>query len=90
MADIQSPHTNSARLSNYIGRTVRLWAKVLKLQGDTAIVQASDGGEVRIKLSRTSNMSDPFIEIVGKVEEANVIVMLACTDLGADFSEWII
>jgi hypothetical protein len=32
-------------------------------------------------------MTDPFVEVVGKVEEANMIVMLACTDLGADFGE---
>jgi hypothetical protein len=70
MAEVQSPHTNSARLPNYLGRTVRLWVKILKvtiaapskpcihrsqtllqLQGDTAIAQASDGGEVKIKLS---------------------------------------
>lgn len=31
MADIQSPHTNSARLPSYIGRTVRLWGKLLKV-----------------------------------------------------------
>ncbi|KAF8499511.1 replication factor A protein 3 [Gautieria morchelliformis] len=87
MADIQSPHTNSAQLPNYLGRTVRLWVKILKLQGDTAIVQASDGGEVKIKLSKTSNMSDPYVEVIGKVEEANVIMMLASTDLGSDFTD---
>lgn len=31
MADIQSPHTNSARLPSYLGRTVRLWVKLLKV-----------------------------------------------------------
>ena len=35
-------------------------------------------------------MSDPFVEVVGKVEENNVVVMLASTDLGSDFSEWLI
>ena len=38
---------NSRLLSQYKGHTVRLTAKVLKLVGDTATVQASDGGEVR-------------------------------------------
>lgn len=32
-------------------------------------------------------MSDPYVEVVGKVEEANVVVMLASTDLGSDFSK---
>ena len=35
MAEIQSPHTNAARLPNYIGRTVRLWGKVLKVAMST-------------------------------------------------------
>jgi hypothetical protein len=32
-------------------------------------------------------MSDPYVEVIGKVEEANVIMMLASTDLGSDFSK---
>ncbi|KIJ36746.1 hypothetical protein M422DRAFT_34110 [Sphaerobolus stellatus SS14] len=74
----QTPHTNSARLGNHIGRT---------LQGDSAIVRASDGGEVKVKLSVAGSLSDNFVEIVGKVEEANVLTMLASTDLGSDFTD---
>ena len=37
---------NSRLLSQYKGHTVRLTAKVLKIVGETATVQASDGGEV--------------------------------------------
>lgn len=36
---------------------------------------------------KNSNMSDPYVEVVGKVEEANVVVMLISTDLGSDFSK---
>ncbi|GJJ14978.1 hypothetical protein Clacol_009248 [Clathrus columnatus] len=50
MSNLQSPHTNSAGLAKYRGRNVRLWAKVLKFQEETAIVQASDGGEVKVKM----------------------------------------
>ncbi|KAF8591312.1 replication factor A protein 3 [Ramaria rubella] len=87
MSDVQSPHTNSSRLANYVGKTVRIWVKVLKLQGNNAIVQASDGGEVKIKLTQNNELSDSFVEVVGRVEEANVIAMLACTDLGSDFTD---
>lgn len=41
---------------------------------------------MRLVLHQTSNMSDPFVEVVGKVEEADLMVMLASTDLGSDFS----
>lgn len=34
-------------------------------------------------------MTDPFVEIIGKAEEGNVMTMLACTDLGSDFSQLI-
>ena len=45
-ADDLPARINSRLLSQYKGQTVRLTAKVLKLSGDTATVQASDGGEV--------------------------------------------
>ena len=35
-------------------------------------------------------MSDPFVEVVGNVEEGNVMKMLASTDLGSDFSKRIL
>lgn len=37
---------NAKTLSQYRGQTVRLTAKVVKLSGEIATVQASDGGEV--------------------------------------------
>ncbi len=43
---------NSRLLSQYKGHTVRLTGKVLKMVGDTATVQASDGGEVSLSLRR--------------------------------------
>jgi hypothetical protein len=37
---------NARYLSEHRGQTVRLPAKIVKLVGDTATVEASDGGEV--------------------------------------------
>jgi len=37
---------NSRLLDQFKGQTVRLTAKVIKLSGDTATVEASDGGQV--------------------------------------------
>lgn len=37
---------NSKTLSEHKGKTVRLTAKVVQIVGDTATVEASDGGQV--------------------------------------------
>lgn len=39
---------NAGLLQKHIGQTVRLTAKVLKLNGETATVEASDGGQVSL------------------------------------------
>lgn len=46
---------NAGLLQKYKGQTVRLTAKVIKLTGETATVEASDGGQVgHILLTNTS------------------------------------
>lgn len=45
---VASARVNSRFLGEHRGQTVRLTAKVTKLVGDTATVEASDGGEVRV------------------------------------------
>jgi len=70
MTEHISTRVNSHRLAAYIGRTIRLVGKTLKvskflhfsarhlfhrtrqIQGDTAIVEASDGGQVEIRLPK--------------------------------------
>lgn len=37
---------NAARLAEYKTQTVRLTGKVVRMDGDTAIIEASDGGQV--------------------------------------------
>lgn len=39
---------NSRLLESYTGQTIRLTAKVIKLNGETATVEASDGGQVSL------------------------------------------
>jgi hypothetical protein len=36
---------NSARLAQYKGQTIRLTGKVVRMDGDTAVIEASDGGQ---------------------------------------------
>jgi replication factor A3 len=50
MAEDATPRVNSARLANYQSRTVRLPCKILEVRSDTALVEASDGGQVQIEL----------------------------------------
>jgi len=82
MAEHSSPRVNSARLAQYIGKTVRLPCRVVKLHGngESAIVEASDGGEVVIKLARVQdvNMTTTHVEVIGKVVDAGTIQMLGC------------
>ncbi|KAL6300385.1 replication factor A protein 3 [Sparassis latifolia] len=82
MADHVSPRVNSARLADHIKQTVRLTCKTLKFKGDTAIVQASDGGEVEIKLLREANMTKQYVEVIGQVVDASTIRMMSCINLG--------
>ncbi|TDL18771.1 replication factor A protein 3 [Rickenella mellea] len=82
MSDQRSPRVNSARLPNYLGQTVRLTCKILKLQGDRTIVQASDGGEVAVIQLSGKSALDPYVEIVGRVEDAQTIKAMTSINMG--------
>jgi len=41
-----SARVNAARLAQYKGQTIRLTGKVVRMDGDTAVIEASDGGQV--------------------------------------------
>ena len=45
---------NARLLDQYKGQTIRLTAKIIKLEGETATVEASDGGQVSRALSSSS------------------------------------
>ncbi|KAK1925038.1 replication factor A protein 3 [Papiliotrema laurentii] len=63
------PRINSRLLNKYQGQTVRLTAKVVNVNGDTATVEASDGGQIGVHLSREMHLSDTFVEIIGTVKD---------------------
>lgn len=52
---------NAKYLSEHKGQTVRLTAKVVNLVGESATVEASDGGEVGIASSKLTIGCDPSI-----------------------------
>ncbi|KAJ1310862.1 hypothetical protein OPQ81_009380 [Rhizoctonia solani] len=69
-----NPRINSARMGQYVGRHVRLTCKVIKAQGDNIIVQASDGGQVEVKLPTGRTATDNYVEILGKVVDSQRMV----------------
>ncbi|KAG9005510.1 hypothetical protein FRB94_001516 [Tulasnella sp. JGI-2019a] len=79
-----TPRVNSALMAKYVGRTVRLTCKIIKLQGETAIVQAADGGQVTVKLLRDSNIQDTYVDIIGKVVDEHTLRMLQVNNWGSD------
>ncbi|KAF9467878.1 replication factor A protein 3 [Collybia nuda] len=84
-SDHISTRVNSARLPDFVGKTVRLACKPIQLNGDMAIVQASDGGEVTIRAMKPDiNTEDGYLEVVGNVLDATTIKMLSYTILGQD------
>lgn len=51
---------NAGLLQSFKGQTVRLTAKVIKLTGETATVEASDGGQVGSSLPRPLSLPPPL------------------------------
>ncbi|KAF8883031.1 replication factor A protein 3 [Infundibulicybe gibba] len=84
MTENTSTRVNSARLSGFIGKTVRLACKVLNFSGDVMVVEASDGGQVTIQVPSSAQVSDTYVEIVGSVIDATSIKMMACIGLGGE------
>ncbi|KAJ3485749.1 hypothetical protein NLI96_g4743 [Meripilus lineatus] len=88
MSDAPTPRVNSARLGDYIGRTVRLTGKYVGTRRDSNTgqvaftVEASDGGNVDVIASYDNEVRDPYIEVIGRVKEAAVMTLDAVVNLG--------
>ncbi|EJC97680.1 replication factor A protein 3 [Fomitiporia mediterranea MF3/22] len=79
-----TPRVNSARLSDFVGRSVRLVCKVERVKDLSAIVRASDMGQVEVKMPKAEEFPDSFVEIIGMVEDANTIKLQGSILLGND------
>ncbi|THH11420.1 hypothetical protein EW145_g668 [Phellinidium pouzarii] len=80
-----TPRVNSARLGDYVGRTVRLVGEVKRVKDLSAIVQATDMGQVEVKLTTKGDIESvesSFIEVIGTVEDANVMKLHGCINFG--------
>ncbi|CAA7264300.1 unnamed protein product [Cyclocybe aegerita] len=70
-----SPRVNSARLANFVGQ---------EIDGSRVTVEASDGGQVNVQALPNTDISETYIEVVGRVQDASTIQMHACINLGAN------
>ncbi|WWC90023.1 uncharacterized protein L201_004953 [Kwoniella dendrophila CBS 6074] len=78
------PRINSKYLTQHRGETVRLTAKVIKLSGDTATVETSDGNTLGVHLSRDMHIGDGYVEIIGMVKDDLSIKAHTYIELGSD------
>ncbi|GJE87105.1 hypothetical protein PsYK624_031880 [Phanerochaete sordida] len=87
MSEFLSPRVNSARMPDYQGKNVRLSGKVLRLNdsANEVILQAPDGGEVRVKFVQAPALTSQYIEVVGNVTAPDALKGHAVIDLGDDY-----
>ncbi|KAG8759950.1 hypothetical protein FRC14_004503 [Serendipita sp. 396] len=76
------PRINGKHLPKYVSQTVRVVAKVIRLQGERAIVEMSDGAQIEVILSPDSHMSDQYVELVARVNSTSELRMYAVINLG--------
>ncbi|KAA1472033.1 replication factor A protein 3 [Dentipellis sp. KUC8613] len=86
MSDHVSTRVNGARLGAYQSRTIRIVGKILRYEGDTALMEACDGGQVSIRIPRGQEgvITDTFVEIIGTAQDASSVKMMACTNMGSN------
>eukprot|EP00922_Rhytidocystis_sp_ex-Travisia-forbesii_P068119 GHVS01101442.1.p1 GENE.GHVS01101442.1~~GHVS01101442.1.p1 ORF type:complete len:123 (+),score=30.52 GHVS01101442.1:229-597(+) len=74
MSDHQAASTsrriNKARLPEFVGQLVRFLGRVESVQGDTLVLEAPDGGEVKCLLSGPDQQPNSLIvEVIGEVQK---------------------
>ncbi|KDR80058.1 hypothetical protein GALMADRAFT_242278 [Galerina marginata CBS 339.88] len=79
-----STRVNASRLPDYIGQNVRLPCRILKVDGAQITVETSDGGQVTVSVLPNTDISDPFLEIIGKVLTPTSVQMFACVKMGSE------
>ncbi|KAF8348385.1 replication factor A protein 3 [Amanita rubescens] len=84
--DYASPRVNAALFPQFVGKTVRLTCKRISVQGDTAVVQTSDGGELRVQMTRDQHIGDagPYVELIGNVLDPTTLKLRTCINLGQE------
>ncbi|EIM89139.1 replication factor A protein 3 [Stereum hirsutum FP-91666 SS1] len=83
---MSSPRVNSARMPEYVGKTVRIVGKMVEWaeNGEFAIMETSDGGQVTVQLAKVDMdaMNDTYFEVIGTPVDGSTIKMVNCCNLG--------
>ncbi|KAJ7774814.1 replication factor A protein 3 [Mycena metata] len=77
-----SMRVNSSLLPRFVGKTVRLTCRPIKLTAAGWTVQASDGGEVTVTLLSDQLTTDTYFEVIGSVASGTSIKMFRSMNLG--------
>jgi len=83
-----TPRCNSTTLTRYPNKLIRLAGRVLRVDNDLLVLEASDQGQVRVKLRDGSaeSITDQYVEIIGRVSSNdNLVTEMTFTNFGDDF-----
>ncbi|TIA89471.1 hypothetical protein E3P99_02058 [Wallemia hederae] len=81
--DVSTIYVNSSNLNNFIGTTVRLVGKVLKVNENVAMLESTDGGQISVTMNRESDYGhSKFVEIIGKVQSEFAVQEYTSIPLG--------
>ncbi|KAF9971591.1 hypothetical protein BGZ73_005435 [Actinomortierella ambigua] len=80
-----TPRVNSAMLANHRDKNVRFVGKIINHNGERAVMQASDKGQVQIHMNAESAYGTQYIEVIGKVVEDLSISEIASYNMGNEF-----
>ncbi|CAO3640137.1 unnamed protein product [Cunninghamella echinulata] len=79
-----TPRINLIR-EKYVDQTVRISGKIISFSGETAVIQATNGGQVLVKLNGESQWGTDYVEVIGRVEKDYSIFEFKFVILGNDF-----
>ncbi|KAI8097745.1 replication factor A protein 3 [Halteromyces radiatus] len=82
-----TPRINSQLREKYVGSTVRIAGKVVSFSGDTAVMNATDGGQVLVKLTKESQWGTQYVEVIGRIEKDFSVMEFKSCNLGDNFGK---
>ncbi|KAF9408103.1 hypothetical protein BGZ94_002448 [Podila epigama] len=80
-----TPRVNSSMLGNYIGQPIRFVGKIVEQNGTTAVMSASDKGQVQIHMNAGTQYLSQYVEVIGNVNQDLSITELTASSFGDDF-----
>ncbi|CAO3657877.1 unnamed protein product [Umbelopsis vinacea] len=80
-----TPRVNSATIKDHVGHVVRVTGKVISLNGETALLEATDNGQIEVALNGQSQWGTKYVEIIGQVTSENGLKEYTFTNLGDSF-----